>query len=117
MPGTRSITATWLIAVPVNLALGLLAYLPLTFAMMAARGVLETAGWLPPADQVFRDGAFPVAALTASAWLVFVPVAVLANHLLARRSPALPWQHALAATALILTPYTLACTYYGTLIW
>jgi len=113
----RPTRRTWPIAIPLNIALGLVGYLPLLFLMLAVRGLLEAAGLLDPVEQPFRDGVTPLAVLVAVGWAVFAPVAIGLNLLVVRRSAVPAPRYVAVAAALILVPYLLACLSFGTVIW
>jgi len=113
---TASARVTWLLGVPLNLALGMVALVPLVATLFAIHAVAHKLGWAiySPVDPDEHDVVVLVIVL---GWLTFLPAAYGLNRLVLRRATVPVRRFWLVAGIAVVTPYLALCLRSAAVLW
>jgi hypothetical protein len=107
---------TWLLGVPLNLALGVCALVPLIATLFAIHAVAHKLGWAiySPVDP---DEHEVVVLVIVLGWLLLLPAAYALNRLVLRRATVPVRGFRLVAGIAMVTPYLALCLRADAVLW
>ena len=99
-----SAEAAWVICVPLNLALALLAYVPLLMVYVLGFAVAGELGWATRERSLLSEGFGPLIGQFMLAWAIFLPIMIGLNSLVVRRTVGLTKAYWLVSALILLIP-------------
>jgi hypothetical protein len=99
-----SAEAAWAICVPLNLAMALLAYLPLLVVYVIGFAVAGDLGWVTREPSLLSEGYAPLIGQFMLAWGLFLPIMIGLNGLVVRRTVGLTKAYWLVSALVVLIP-------------